>query len=75
MTEDRKTGARILDHVRLCGSLDVYLAIDAWGWYLIEGVELEERDALARLTTPPYVVIGHHETEAEARKAFEERRG
>ena len=75
MTEDPKTGAKILDHVRLCGSLDVYLAIDAWGWYLIEGVELSEVDALARLTTPPIVLVDHHETEELARRAFEERRG
>lgn len=38
--------SQVLDHVRLCGSLDVYLLKDGLGWYVIEGVELKQSDAI-----------------------------
>lgn len=64
-------GARVLDHYRDCGSVDRYIVIDALGWVVVEGVELDERHAL----DAEHRVNGQRfYTEAEAFAEFERRK-
>ena len=67
----------VLDHVRTCGSLDVYLLADADRWYIVEGAELTEDGARAAVEAPETLGDGvsEYDSEAIARGVFEEFRG
>lgn len=45
----RPAGPRVLDHQRLCGSLDVYLVADRRGWYVVQLLKGSEHDALSAI--------------------------
>ena len=64
----------ILDHARLCGSLDIYLVADAHQWFLVEGVELSEDAARVLAIRPEGIMVVMFHDEAEAVRAFELRK-
>ncbi len=79
--------AEVIDHYRDCGSLDIYLARDAAGWIIVEGIERSPNDVLRFLveiedkSTEPGAIVGVTEvgerfaSEQLAREAFAKRTG
>ena len=71
----------VLEHARLCGSLDVYLLADAFIWYVVIGIEMSEGEARAAAdfyadaaSMPVQVTedeVYSYPREADARREFE----
>lgn len=77
--------SRVLDHVRTCGSFDVYLIGTSRGWCIVSGVELVDAAALAhadagntpdgQLRAPASVLVLTYSDEATALAEFDKARG
>ena len=62
-------GPSIREHEKIMNEIDVYLIVDADGWYVVEDINLPAYAALDRYRSTP-----RYESESHAREVFGWRR-